>query len=57
MAPHLEVLPSGMDIVVRALPAAADASGTELARDLSSGLRRVMSRLGHQAVTGVAVSQ
>jgi len=57
MAPHLEVLPSGMDIVVRALPAAADASGTELARDLSSGLRRVMSRLGHQAVTDVAVSQ
>ena len=57
MAAHLEVLPSGIDIVVRALPPAAGASGTELARDLSSGMRRVMSRLGQQAVTGVVMSQ
>lgn len=56
MAAHLTVLPAGMDIVVRALPPAADAPAPDLARDLSSGLRRAMSRLGHQGVTDAVVS-
>jgi ribonuclease P protein component len=51
MAAHLEGLPDGTDVVVRALPPAAEASAPELDRDLSSGLRRVMSKLGHEAGT------
>lgn len=51
MAVHLEDLPTGTDVVVRALPPAAGASAAELAGDLSSSVRRAMSRLGHQVGT------
>ena len=57
MAAHLEELPAGTDVVVRAMPPAAGACGEDLARDVSSGLSRAMSRLGHQDVTGPVVSQ
>lgn len=39
---HLRSLPGSAVLVVRALPAAADASGPELARDLESCLRRCL---------------
>jgi len=42
MAVQLEDLPAGTEVVVRALPPAAESSGADLARDVSSGLRRVM---------------
>jgi ribonuclease P protein component len=51
MVSHLEDLPAGTDVVVRALPASAGASGAELAHDLSSSVRRAMSRLGHDSGT------
>jgi ribonuclease P protein component len=57
MVPHLEGLPDGTDVVVRALPPAAEASAADLSRDLSSGVRRVMSRMGHETGTLQAVSQ
>jgi len=57
MALHLEELPAGTEVVVRALPPSADASGTELAHDVTSSVRRVMSRLGHDAGTPRVVSQ
>ena len=57
MAVHLEVLPAGTDVVVRALPAAADASADDLARDMSSCVRRALSRLGQDAGTVTVVSQ
>ena len=57
MVAHLDDLPAGTDVVVRALPASAGASGAELAHDLSSSLRRVMSRLGHDAGTLRVVTQ
>jgi ribonuclease P protein component len=57
MAVHLEVLPAGTDIVVRALPAAAAASADELAGDVSSCMRRALSRLGQDAGTVTVVSQ
>ncbi len=57
MAAHLEYLPAGTDVVVRALPTSAGASSADLARDLSSGVRRVLSRLGHEAGTHPVVSQ
>jgi ribonuclease P protein component len=57
MAAHLEDLPAGTDVVVRALPAAAEAATADLAHDLSSGVRRVMSRVGHEARTQSMVSQ
>lgn len=57
MAPVLEGLPPGTDVVVRALPAAASASGVDLGRDLSSALRRVLVRLGQPGRTGTVMSQ
>jgi len=57
MVAHLEELPAGTDVVVRALPASAGASGAELALDLSSSVRRVMSRLGQDAGTLQVVTQ
>jgi ribonuclease P protein component len=57
MAGQLLALPAGTDVVVRALPPAAVASGAELADDLSSSVRRVMSRLGHEAGTSPVVAQ
>ena len=57
MVVHLQDLPAGTDVVVRALPAAAGASGTELAHDLSSSVRRVMARLGQDAGTLRVVTQ
>jgi len=56
MAAHLEDLPAGTDVVVRALPPSAGASGPELANDVSSGVRRAVSRLGHDAGTPRVVS-
>ena len=57
MVPHLEDLPAGTDVVVRALPASSGASGAEMAHDLSSSVRRAMSRLGHDAGTPRVVTQ
>lgn len=41
MADFLTLLPEGTDVVLRARPAAAGASSTELAADVRSGLRRI----------------
>jgi ribonuclease P protein component len=38
---RLDALPAGTSLVVRALPAAAEASSAELADDLDSALRRL----------------
>lgn len=57
MAGQLAGLPAGTDVVVRALPPAAGASGAQLADDLSSSVRRVMSRLGHEAGTSQVAAQ
>jgi ribonuclease P protein component len=58
VAPHLADLPAGMGLVVRALPAAADATTEDLARDLAAGLRRcVRGVVGHQHVTPGVMSQ
>jgi ribonuclease P protein component len=56
MAAHLEGLPAGTHIVVRALPPSAGASSPELAHDLSSGVRRAVSKLGRDAGTPRVVS-
>lgn len=40
---HVTVLPGSAVLVVRALPAAADASSSELAADLARCVQRVMS--------------
>ena len=50
-------LPPGTDLVVRALPPSAQASGPDLAADLASGIRRAVSKLGHDAGTLTVVSQ
>lgn len=42
--PLLTELPDGTDVVVRAFPAAATASGEQLGHDLRSALKRVRSR-------------
>ena len=55
--PHLESLPPGTDLVVRALPPSAQASGSDLAADLASSIRRALSKLGHDAGTLTVVSQ
>jgi ribonuclease P protein component len=58
VVPLLEDLPNGVGVVVRALPAAVDASSEDLARDLTSGVRRCMRTwVGHAVVTGPKVSQ
>ena len=57
MAVHLQDLPAGTDIVVRALSPSAGVSGADLARDLSSSVRRVMSKLGHDPGTTSLASQ
>ena len=57
VAPYLEGLPAGTDLVIRALPAAGKASGPDLAADLGSGVRRALSKLGHDAGTPSVVSQ
>jgi ribonuclease P protein component len=51
MAARLLDLPAGTGVVVRALPPSAGASGSELSDDLSSCVRRVMSRLGQDPGT------
>lgn len=43
------MLPQGADVVVRALPPAADASYAELAADVASGLRAAARRAGLDA--------
>lgn len=55
--PHLQALPPGTDVVVRALPEAAQASGADLSRDLSSAMRRAVGRLGRQGRTPAVMSQ
>ncbi|HYN57157.1 MAG TPA: ribonuclease P protein component [Motilibacterales bacterium] len=57
MRVQLEGLPPGIDIVVRALPPAGPATSAELSADLASGVRRALSKLGHDARTVSAVSQ
>ncbi len=57
MVDHLETLPAGTDVVVRAMPPAAGASSAELAADLSSGLRRALTRVGHRVGTSGVVHQ
>jgi ribonuclease P protein component len=44
--PHMSALPAGTDVVVRALPAAAQASYDDLARALDAALRRALPRQG-----------
>jgi ribonuclease P protein component len=46
LAPRLGELPSGAMLVVRALPAAADATSAELGDDLDDGLRGVLRKAG-----------
>lgn len=41
LRPRLEALPPGTDLVVRAQPAAADATSAELAADLDAALTRL----------------
>lgn len=41
LRPRLEVLPPGTDLVVRAQPAAADATSAELGDDLDAALARL----------------
>jgi ribonuclease P protein component len=41
LRPRLEALPSGTDLVVRAQPAAADATSDELGADLDAALARL----------------
>lgn len=55
--PHLLALSPGTDVVVRARPQAAQATATDLSRDLSSALRRAVGRLGHQVRTPAVMSQ
>ncbi|GGL97371.1 ribonuclease P protein component [Nakamurella endophytica] len=43
---HLTHLPSGVDLVVRALPAAANASSADLGHDLDAALRTAARRAG-----------
>lgn len=45
MASRLTGIPLGVDVVVRATPAAAQASYAELGADLDAGLGRVLKRL------------
>ncbi|MGB7980829.1 MAG: ribonuclease P protein component [Candidatus Nanopelagicales bacterium] len=54
---RLTDLPAGTDLVVRAQPPAAHASGAQLARDVDSGLRRALTRLGQQPRTPAGVSR
>jgi len=44
--PRLAMLPTGSTLVVRALPAAAGASGAELEQQLEGGLRTALARAG-----------
>jgi ribonuclease P protein component len=44
--PHLETLPPGTDLVVRALPAAADRSYAELGEDLAAALSAALAPRG-----------
>ncbi len=46
LRPRLATLPAGSRLVVRALPAAADAPSSVLGDDLDSGLRAVLRRTG-----------
>jgi len=57
MVDHLETLPAGTDVVVRAMPSSAGASSAELAADLASGMRRAVNRVGHGVGTSGVVSQ
>ena len=49
VASRLHRLPTGLDVVVRANPAAADASSAELARSLDPLVDKVLRRLGGTA--------
>jgi ribonuclease P protein component len=44
--PRLPLLPAGSQLVVRALPASADAPSAVLAADLDDGLRSALRRIG-----------
>jgi len=44
VAPHLDTLPPGTSVVLRALPPAATASSAELAEELRAGLDRCLQR-------------
>ena len=43
---RLAALPAGSDLVVRALPGAADTSSTQLGRDLDAALAGALRRFG-----------
>ncbi len=49
VAARLDGIPDGFDLVVRANPAAAEASTAELGAELDAGLRRVLRRSGREA--------
>ena len=57
MSVELTGLPEGFDVVVRALPASADAPYAVLERDLSSALRRCLSAVGHVPEPAQVVSR
>ncbi len=57
MAAYLEDMPTGTDVVVRALPSSATATHSELDRDLASGIRRALTKMGHEAGTAPVMSQ
>ncbi len=48
VAARLGGIPDGLDLVVRANPAAAGASTAELSAELDDGLRRVLRRSGRE---------
>ena len=51
LAQRLADLPGGLDVVVRALPSAADASFEQLASDADRCLDRALSKVGQRAGT------
>lgn len=57
MATHLDEVPHGLGVVVRALPAAAQADSALLSADISAGLRRCLRTVGHDPAPVAGVSQ
>lgn len=53
---HVDMLPDGTLLVVRALPSAADAPTEQLRRDVSEGLARALQRPRH-VVAGAPTEQ
>ncbi len=57
LAGMLDSVPPGTGVVVRALPASADADSRRLAADVRRGLERCLAKVGHGPVPVGAVTQ